>query len=318
MGKSLTPYTSTDRMRDLVRDQSTIILILGRFGIPLGFGDKSIAEVCTAHHVDEETFLQVVNYCTGRDYHYERISLTALIEYLRQAHEYYLEFNLPQIRRKLIEALDCSGTNDIALLIIKFYDEYVREVRKHMENENKTVFAYVQQLQQGYLKREYSIATFQGKHTPMADKLKELKEVIIQYYPEKNNFLLNEVLLNIMLCEEDLTQHCDVEDHIFVPAVKLAEQRLLQSNTAVYTDAPKQVEVKGKNLGKLGEREKDVLVCVARGMSNKETANALCLSVHTVTTHRRNISQKLQIHSTAGLIIYAIANGFIQLDEVKG
>ncbi|MBQ2120992.1 MAG: helix-turn-helix transcriptional regulator [Bacteroidaceae bacterium] len=305
-------------MRDLVRDQSTIILILGRFGIPLGFGDKSIAEVCTAHHVDEETFLQVVNYCTGRDYHYERISLTALIEYLRQAHEYYLEFNLPQIRRKLIEALDCSGTNDIALLIIKFYDEYVREVRKHMENENKTVFAYVQQLQQGYLKREYSIATFQGKHTPMADKLKELKEVIIQYYPEKNNFLLNEVLLNIMLCEEDLTQHCDVEDHIFVPAVKLAEQRLLQSNTAVYTDAPKQVEVKGKNLGKLGEREKDVLVCVARGMSNKETANALCLSVHTVTTHRRNISQKLQIHSTAGLIIYAIANGLIQLDEVKG
>ena len=317
MGKSLTPYTSTDRMRDLVRDQSTIILILGRFGIPLGFGDKSIAEVCTAHHVDEETFLQVVNYCTGRDYHYERISLTALIEYLRQAHEYYLEFNLPQIRRKLIEALDCSGTNDIALLIIKFYDEYVREVRKHMENENKTVFAYVQQLQQGYLKREYSIATFQGKHTPMADKLKELKEVIIQYYPEKNNFLLNEVLLNIMLCEEDLTQHCDVEDHIFVPAVKLAEQRLLQSNTAVYTDAPKQVEVKGKNLGKLGEREKDVLVCVARGMSNKETANSLCLSVHTVTTHRRNISQKLQIHSTAGLIIYAIANGLIQLDEVK-
>lgn len=317
MGKSLTPYTSTDRMRDLVRDQSTIILILGRFGIPLGFGDKSIAEVCTAHHVDEETFLQMVNYCTGRDYHYERISLTALIEYLRQAHEYYLEFNLPQIRRKLIEALDCSGTNDIALLIIKFYDEYVREVRKHMENENKTVFAYVQQLQQGYLKREYSIATFQGKHTPMADKLKELKEVIIQYYPEKNNFLLNEVLLNIMLCEEDLTQHCDVEDHIFVPAVKLAEQRLLQSNTAVYTNAPKQVEVKGKNLGKLGEREKDVLVCVARGMSNKETANALCLSVHTVTTHRRNISQKLQIHSTAGLIIYAIANGLIQLDEVK-
>ena len=259
----------------------------------------------------------MVNYCTGRDYHYERISLTALIEYLRQAHEYYLEFNLPQIRRKLIEALDCSGTNDIALLIIKFYDEYVREVRKHMENENKTVFAYVQQLQQGYLKREYSIATFQGKHTPMADKLKELKEVIIQYYPEKNNFLLNEVLLNIMLCEEDLTQHCDVEDHIFVPAVKLAEQRLLQSNTAVYTDSPKQVEVKGKNLGKLGEREKDVLVCVARGMSNKETANALCLSVHTVTTHRRNISQKLQIHSTAGLIIYAIANGLIQLDEVK-
>ena len=67
----------------------------------------------------------------------------------------------------------------------------------------------------------------------------------------------------------------------------------------------------------LSQREKDVLVCVARGMSNKEIADALFLSVHTVATHRRNISQKLQIHSTAGLIIYAIANGLIQLDEVK-
>ena len=317
MGKSLSPYTSTDRMRDLVRDQSTIILILGRFGLPLGFGDKTIAEVCATHQVDQDTFLQVVNFCSGRDYYYEKISLPALIEYLRQAHDYYLSFYLPQIRRKLIEALDCSGGNDIAMLIVKFYDEYVREVRKHMENENKTVFAYVQGLLQGYLKREYSISTFQGKHTPMADKLKELKEVIIQYYPEKNNYLLNEVLLNIMLCEDDLTQHCEVEDHLFVPAVKLAEQRLMQSAEVLYADSPAKVEAKGEKLDKLGEREKDVLVCVARGMSNKEIADTLYLSVHTVATHRRNISQKLQIHSTAGLIIYAIANGLIQLDEVK-
>lgn len=317
MKNQLPPYTGNDKMRDLVRNNSSIILILGRFGIPLGFGEQSIAEVCTNQKVDKETFLQVVNFCTGRNYHYEKLSLPALIGYLKQAHEYYLEFNLPQIRRKLIEALDCSGGNDIALLIVRFYDEYVQEVRRHMDSEDKHVFSYVDRLLQGYMKRGYSIATFEGKHTPIANKLKELKDVIIQYYPEKNNYLLNEVLLNIMLCEDDLAQHCQVEDKLFVPAVKMAEHKLQQSKMVVYTDEAGENQKAKDKLEKLGDREKDVLVCVAKGMSNKEIANALCLSIHTVTTHRRNISQKLQIHSTAGLTIYAIANGLIQLEEVQ-
>ena len=59
------------------------------------------------------------------------ISIPALIDYLRQAHIYFLDFSLPAIRRKLIEAIDCSQ-DDVAFLILKFFDEYTREVRKHM------------------------------------------------------------------------------------------------------------------------------------------------------------------------------------------
>lgn len=67
----------------------------------------------------------------------------------------------------------------------------------------------------------------------------------------------------------------------------------------------------------LSDREREVIVCVVRGMSNKEIAEKLFISVNTVMTHRRNISRKLQIHSPAGLTIYAIVNGLINLDEVK-
>jgi DNA-binding NarL/FixJ family response regulator len=67
----------------------------------------------------------------------------------------------------------------------------------------------------------------------------------------------------------------------------------------------------------LSAREKDIIRCVAKGMANKEIADTLCLSVHTVTTHRRNISSKLQIHSPAGLTIFAILNHLVALDEVK-
>ena len=58
----------------------------------------------------------------------------------------------------------------------------------------------------------------------------------------------------------------------------------------------------------LSSREKEIITCVVKGMTNKEIADALYLSAHTVITHRRNIARKLQIHSPAGLTIYAIVN----------
>ncbi len=305
-------------MRDLVRNNSELILVMGRFDISLGFGDKTVREVCRTHHVDEKTFLAVVNYVAGRDYRFEDVSLSSLIRYLKQSHEYFLDFNLPNIRRKLIEAVDCSDGNDIAMLIIRFYDEYVQAVRKHMEYENDVVFSYVEQLSQGHLKRNYTISEFASKHAPIGDKLKELKDVIIRCYPEKNNYLLNAALLEIISCEQDLTSHCMIEDKLFVPAVKLIEQQLREKGATAYADKTDQdAPDKKDKLETLSDREKDIVACVTKGMSNKEIAEELYLSVHTVTTHRRNISNKLQIHTTAGLTIYAIANKLVNIEEIQ-
>jgi DNA-binding NarL/FixJ family response regulator len=56
---------------------------------------------------------------------------------------------------------------------------------------------------------------------------------------------------------------------------------------------------------------------VVKGQTNREIAQSLFLSTHTVITHRRNIARKLGIHSTAGLTIYAIVNKLIELDDIK-
>ncbi|MGM9735070.1 MAG: LuxR C-terminal-related transcriptional regulator [Candidatus Cryptobacteroides sp.] len=308
-------YKPDDKMRDLVREDSALILIMGRFGISLGFGDKTVEEVCRSHDVDEKTFLAVVNYVTGREYRFDDVSLPSLIRYLKQSHEYFLDFNLPGIRRKLIESIDCSGTNDIAMLIIRFYDEYVMAVRKHMEYENEVVFSYVEQLSSGHLQRDYTISEFASRHAPIGDKLKELKDVIIRCYPEKNNYMLNAALLEIIMCEQDLTLHCRIEDELFVPAVKHIEQQLRKKGDTVYVD--KDNPAKKDKIEALSEREKEIVACVTKGMSNKEIADSLFLSVHTVTTHRRNISNKLQIHTTAGLTIYAIANKLVNIEDIQ-
>ena len=71
------------------------------------------------------------------------------------------------------------------------------------------------------------------------------------------------------------------------------------------------------NAETLSQREKEIVTCVVKGMTNKAIADQLCLSIHTIITHRRNIARKLQIHSSAGLTIYAIVNKLVELGDVK-
>ncbi len=224
-------YHPTDKMSDLICDNYSLLMVMSRFGLSLGFGDKTVKDVCEAQHVDCQTFLAVANFISEEQLSYneseEAFSIPALMDYLKRAHTYFLDFNLPAIRRKLIEAIDCSGSDDVAFLILKFFDEYAKEVRRHMEYENEAVFTYVDGLLGGKLSDRYSIATFASKHNQIDAKLKELKNIIIKYYPEKeNNNLLNAVLFDIFNCEQDLASHCQVEDYMFVPAVAQMERRL--------------------------------------------------------------------------------------------
>lgn len=67
----------------------------------------------------------------------------------------------------------------------------------------------------------------------------------------------------------------------------------------------------------LSDREKDILISVVKGMSNKEIADHHSISIHTVITHRRNIGRKLGIHSASGLTVYAILNKLVDIKEIS-
>jgi DNA-binding NarL/FixJ family response regulator len=67
----------------------------------------------------------------------------------------------------------------------------------------------------------------------------------------------------------------------------------------------------------LTQREKTIVRQVSLGLTNKQIAEELFLSTHTVTTHRRNISSKLGIKSVSGLTVYAIVNNIITIEEVS-
>lgn len=277
-----------------------VLQLIHRFGIPLGVSDKSISSVCHENGVDCTTLLAVVNFAINREYqNTNKIDIPTLRQYLENAHTYFMDFQLPRIRQMLLEAINLAGNdNKVPLLIIRFYDEYVEEIRAHIQHENEFAF----------------------EHHPTDDqhiaaKAIELKNLIIKFYPhndkttlqaQEQNRLLYAVLHDIYHFENELALHCAIEDEIMLPA--LAKEQQLNANPS---NSNEQTEVE-----ELSARERDILVQIVKGLSNKEIADVLCLSTHTVMSHRKNIVRKLNIHSTAGLTIYAIVNGIVNLDNI--
>ena len=182
-------YTASDRMSDLVCGNYHILLIMSRFGIALGFGDRTVDEVCCQSGVDTATFLAVVNllYDEGTTtVDCRNVSLEAFLRYLHNSHDYFLQYRLPDIRRKLSEAVAC-GCDGIAEAIIRFFDDYAAEA-----------------------------------------KLTELKNILIKYYPasESCGKEMNGVLFDIFLCESELASHNDLENRLFIPAVAEVERKI--------------------------------------------------------------------------------------------
>ena len=289
---------------------------ISRFDIAFGFGDSPLSEVCNKNNVDVSTFLCVCNLLSGYQYNIDDISLTSLIGYLKRAHSFFLDVSIPRIRRNLIEAIHCTDTNEVTLLLVKFFDNYVEEVRKHMEYENEVVFRYVERLLDNNLDSQFGIDKFSGNHNHMAAKLNELKDIFIYHYKPKESARLSAVLFDIIMCERDLISHFEVENKLFIPAVKKIEKALRQSAENASGKITSDDAEADDASETLSTREKDVVRGVALGKSNKEIAEMLFISVHTVTTHRKNISAKLGIHSPAGLTIYAILNNIVDINEV--
>jgi regulator of cell morphogenesis and NO signaling len=305
-------YHPSDKMCDLMRGgrvaehgqsltEEQVLQLMNRFGISMGVGEKSIEEVCAEHQVDCPTVMAIINYALCKELPLqleELIHIPTLHRYLENAHTYFLKFQLPRIRQELLEAINLAhSTSQVPLMIIQFFDEYAREIKSHIDHE---------------MEHSYEQHARDDEH--IANKAHELKTLIIKYYPTNTNEdnteqmrLLYAVLHDLRHFENELALHCAIEDDIMLPALR-KEQRKQSQHTTNEEDisSPKVDEV-------LSAREIEVIRYVAQGLSNKEIADVMCLSTHTVMSHRKNIARKLDIHSTAGLTIYAVVNGIVEI-----
>ena len=228
-------FTSRMKLADIITANHNIILLLPRFGIPLGFGDKSVREVCTANNVPVDFMLLICNVYTFDDYLPDIESLAAtdmrpLLKYLEESHSYYTNERLPHIEAHLHHIADRIGQR-YGEILKKFYADFRREITEHFREEEQYDFPKLRSLQDGTRKAEGGKRKAEsGKnksHNGLVDKLNDLTQIVYKYLP--GNVLPEEtmeVVFDILQLSADIQKHALIEDKILIPYMKWLERRL--------------------------------------------------------------------------------------------
>ncbi len=225
---SKTPsFSEKTKLYELIADNPKLLPLLSRFGIQLGFGDRSVDEVCRQNQVSTRLFLQVCLLHIDHDTptHLpapDDADLTSLLSYLKASHRAYLDEHFPHIEMHLSRIIEAAGTK-YGNMLDHFYNEYKGEMVKHFKYEDEVVFPYIAALRQ-HQDTDYSIDQFRHNHSNIEDALEDMTNILIKYLP--GNILPSEricIATDIMELSDDLTCHSLIEEHILIPFVESLE-----------------------------------------------------------------------------------------------
>lgn len=239
-------FNENSKLASVIHKDHSLLPVINRLGVKLGFGDKTIRNICEERKIYLNFFVEIINVFHYEAYFPEKrlldFSVSMVIEYLVKTHRYYIDYLIPENDR-LIELFlsanpEQSTEND---LVRKFYTKFKEEFVIHIDFEESVMFPYVLELNQvieNPLSRtnfrqkypDFSISGFEKEHSAMDDKMDDLKNIIIKYLPpnyDQNRG--NAFLSNLFMFEKDLKNHSRIEDHILLPKVKQLEM-ILQSH----------------------------------------------------------------------------------------
>ena len=226
-------FSSDSRLSDLITAHPSLLSLLSRLGISLGFGDRSLADVCEESGVDTAFFLLICNVYTFNNYVPSTAAIlgtdmTGLVPYLEKSHKYYVEKRLPHIECHL-DAIAQKLNGRIGKVFISFFKEYKEEVETHFMHEERDVFPHIRGLMAGKRDATYSIGEFIDTHSDIEGKLDDLLNIVFKYLPpqvDDDNVL--DVVDDILRLSEDLKKHTFIEEKIMVPLVKHLENAILK------------------------------------------------------------------------------------------
>ena len=226
-------FSSDSRLSDLITAHPLLLSLLSRLGVSLGFGDRSIADVCEDSGVDTAFFLLICNVYTFNNYVPSTAAIlgtdmTGLVPYLEKSHKYYVEKRLPHIECHL-DAIAQKLNGRIGKVFISFFKEYKEEVETHFMHEERDVFPHIRGLMAGKRDATYSIGEFIDTHSDIEGKLDDLLNIVFKYLPpqvDDDNVL--DVVDDILRLSEDLKKHTFIEEKIMVPLVKHLENAILK------------------------------------------------------------------------------------------
>ncbi len=228
--------TGEMKLSDIVDGDKRALVLFPRFGIELGFGDRSVEDICKKLGIDLQFFLLMVNTFLNPDYfpdkQLKRVDVDMLIGYLVEAHNYYLEERIPYLQ-SLINNFKNRVDHPAVMQLEKFFDQYIDEVRDHLAYEDETAFPYMERISAYGKSRlpleriDYSVDVFEERHDNIQEKLSDLKNLLVKYFPPAGDRYLRIRLLNELIdFEEDLINHARIEDKVLIPVVRQLEKQV--------------------------------------------------------------------------------------------
>lgn len=232
-------------MAGVIHSNYLLLTVVYRFNISLGFGDKTIDEVCSDRNINVDFFIEILNSYNDADYfprqRLQNFPVENLVDYIRSTHSDYLDNRLPDIETKIKSLSEsCSEKNRKNLVLLEdFFGGYKTELISHIKREEDKVLPYILEIGVAYYERKstskllnkiktYSIDDYANEHEDVEDKLFDLKNIMIKYLPPvNNNYLCHSILIEIFRLEKDLNNHARIEDKVLVPKVRLMEKEIL-------------------------------------------------------------------------------------------
>ena len=229
--------TKDVKLCQIIDADKRALVLFPRFGIDLGFGDMTVEEICDQKGIDLQFFLLMVNTFLNPGYFPDKqlmsVDVDMLIGYLVESHNFYLEERIPYLQsliKKFKESVDHPATAQLE----KFFDQYIIEVKEHLAYEDETAFPYMAMIssfrsdaERSVGKIEYSVDVFEERHDNIQEKLSDLKNLLVKYFPPANDRYLRIRLLNELVdFEEDLINHARIEDKVLIPVVRQIEQQV--------------------------------------------------------------------------------------------
>lgn len=283
-----TELTISMKMAELLDRNPSLLGVFTRMGFSFGYGDATVEEVCNAAGIDPGTFLLICRVYSQDGYRpseqdLENVDLSVIVKYLSLSHSYYMDVALKDLAASLGRMMVPCG-DELQRVIWKFFSDFKEELLKHFDYEEGYVFPNVGGPGSGISEED---------HSGVEETLEDLKSLVMNHLPSSaNQQEAFRVLSSINSLQDDIRKHI------------LLEETALEGRRGERGDSA------------LSSREQEVLVCVAKGMINKEIADYLNISVHTVITHRKNITRKTGIKTVAGLTVYALLNNLLDIGSV--
>ncbi|MGL4992736.1 MAG: response regulator transcription factor [Bacteroidales bacterium] len=158
------------------------------------------------------------------------------------------------------------------------------------------------------------IHQFEHRQSSLRPNIVIINNMLVDYTRRHSileSLKVSKVAIESACIEPETARHYDAIISIYDSASRIENKlRLIISNEKVDSS-------NSGDSSELSDREKEILVSVATGMMNKEIADQYNISIHTVISHRKNITRKTGIKSVSGLTVYAMLNNLIGADGIK-